>query len=132
MAYYVSIGCDIYTPMGHSPDVDFITDDESRLIKVQVKTSGFRDNDRWSVAICTRGGNQSWNKIVKRFSTERCDELLAGTVDGRRWRIPAEAVEATTAVRLGGPKYAEFEVESGPPLTVLRHRDSLRSSTPAG
>jgi hypothetical protein len=36
--------------------------------------------------------------------------------DGRRWYIPSSAVEVTTAICLGVPKYAEFEVERGLPL----------------
>jgi hypothetical protein len=30
--------------------------------------------------------------------------------------IPAEAVEGTTGIALGGPKYSEFEVEPGDPI----------------
>jgi hypothetical protein len=63
--------------------------------------------------------NQSWNGLVKRFSAERCDRLFVLVADGRRWFIPADAVEGTTAIVVGGPKYAEYEIESGRPLTEL-------------
>jgi hypothetical protein len=63
--------------------------------------------------LCTRGANQSWNGIVKRFSASRCDRLFVVVADGRRWFIPAEVVTASTGLLLGGPKYAEFEVEAG-------------------
>jgi hypothetical protein len=56
---------------------------------------------------------------VKRFSADRCDWLFALVADGRRWFIPAEAVEGTTAIVLGGPKYGEYEVEPGRPLTEM-------------
>jgi hypothetical protein len=31
--------------------------------------------------------------------------------------LPAQVVEGTTGITLGGPKYAEYEVEPGRPLT---------------
>jgi hypothetical protein len=132
MSWYVGEGHDVYVPLGHSPDADFIADDGERLIRVQVKTSGYLDKGRWCVAVCTRGGNQSWNRVVKRFSATRCDELFAVTVDGRRWRIPAGAVGASTGVRLGGPKYAQFEVDAGPPLVASPASQSLSYPAPAG
>jgi hypothetical protein len=53
---------------------------------------------------------------VKRFSTERCDWLFVLVGDGRRWFIPADKVAGGAGVLLGGPKYAEFEVEPGRPI----------------
>jgi PD-(D/E)XK endonuclease len=93
----------VFVPIGHSPDVDLVALMDGRAVRVQVKTSGFYVNDRWSVAVCTRGGNQSWNKIVKRFGPERCDHLFVLVGDGRRWFIPATVVEGTTSIVLGGP-----------------------------
>lgn len=112
-------GYSVLVPMGHSPDFDLIAYDGNGggLLRVQVKTSTQRHNNRrWCVTLCTRGGNRSWNGIVKLFSASRCDRLFVLVADGRRWFMPAQAVEATTAVVLGGPKYAEFEVEPGQPL----------------
>ena len=114
-----SRGHPVFVPIGHSPDVDLMTVIDGRPATVQVKTSGFATKGRWSVALCTRGGNQSWNKIVKRFARERCDYLFVLVADGRRWAIPSLAVEGTTAILLGGPKYAEFEVEPGRPFVTL-------------
>ena len=66
--------------------------------------------------LCTRGGNQSWNGETKRFDPRRCDFVFVHVGDGRRWFIPASRVEGETAIVLGGRKYAQFEIESGPPL----------------
>jgi hypothetical protein len=132
MGWYGSAGCDVYLPVGHSPDIDFIADDGERLIKVQVKTCGYVEKGRWAVSICTRGGNRSWTGVTKYFCATRCDELFVVTVDGRRWRIPAEAVQAATAVRLGGPKYSEFEVDAGPPLSDSLEPRSLSCRAPGG
>jgi Holliday junction resolvase-like predicted endonuclease len=109
----------IYVPLGHSPDCDLIADDGRELLRVQVKTTTQYRNRRWAVMLCTRGGNRSWNGIAKLFSASRCDRLFVLVADGRRWFIPATAVEARTAVLLGGPKYAEYEVDIGRPLSMV-------------
>jgi PD-(D/E)XK endonuclease len=115
-----SQGYPVFMPPGHSPDIDLIAIIDGRAVRVQVKTSGRRSPyGNWDVAVCTRGGNQSWNKLVKRFDHERCDHLFVLVADGRRWFIPAPVVEGTTAIVLGGPKYAEYEVERGRPFVTL-------------
>jgi Holliday junction resolvase-like predicted endonuclease len=117
MEWLGSKGYGICLPVCHSPDYDLIADDGDALHRVQVKTSTqHAPKDRWRIAICTRGGNQSWNGLVKRFSASRCDWLFVLVADGRRWFIPAGAVEAGTALQMGASKYAEFEVERGRPL----------------
>jgi hypothetical protein len=118
MEWLGSKGYGVSFPIGHSPDYDLIADDGEALHRVQVKTTTRYRKSRWHVMICTRGGNQSWNGLVKRFGPSRCDWPFLLVADGRRWFIPAEAVEGGTGVHLGGPKYAEFEVERGRPLPV--------------
>jgi hypothetical protein len=68
------------------------------------------------VALCARGGNQSWNGIIKKLDATRCDYLFVHVGDGRRWFIPASELGGGSALALGGPKYAEFEVAPGEPL----------------
>jgi hypothetical protein len=116
MEWLGSQGYGVWLPVGHSPDADLIAEDGEELLRVQVKTTTRYRKRRWEVMICTRGGNQSWNRTVKWFSSRRCDWLFVLVADGRRWFIPAEAVAATSGLCLGGPKYAEFEVERGRPL----------------
>jgi Holliday junction resolvase-like predicted endonuclease len=116
MEWLSSQGYGVSLPIGHSPDYDLIADDGEALLRVQVKTSTQRANGRWRLSVCTRGGNRSWNGLVKRFSATRCDCLFVLVADGRRWFIPAGAVEGGTALNLGGPKYSEFEVEPGRPF----------------
>ena len=119
-AYWlVQQGASIYLPWGHSPDVDLVADLDGRLVRVQVKTCTHFRRARWTVALCTRGGNQSWNGIVKRLTPDRCDYLFVHVGDGRRWFIPVAAIGGGgTGMVLGGPKYAEFEVEPGDPIPV--------------
>jgi hypothetical protein len=95
MEWLGSQGYGVSFPIGHSPDYDLIADDGDALLRVQVKTSTQHGpKGRWRVAVCTRGGNQSWNGLVKRFSATRCDCLFVLVADGRRWFIPAEPSRA--------------------------------------
>jgi len=118
MQWLVSMAAIVYTPLLHSPDCDLIADFDGRLVRVQVKTSTCWSRRRWYFALCTRGGNQSWNGLVKRIDASRCDYLFAHAGDGRRWYIPISALDGTTRVVLGGRKYSEYEVASGEPLAA--------------
>jgi hypothetical protein len=61
-----------------------------------------------------RRAHEKWQPqlggFIKHFSSERCDWLFVLVADGRCWFIPSGVVDATAALRLGGPKY---EVEPG-------------------
>jgi PD-(D/E)XK endonuclease len=113
-----SHGFHVYVPVGHSPDVDLIALYDEDALKVQVKTSTQFRNGRWAVMLSTQGGNQSWNGVVKFFHSSRCDRVFVLVGDGRRWFIPTTEIAATTKLTLGGPKYADFEVEPGRPLPI--------------
>jgi PD-(D/E)XK endonuclease len=124
MEWLASKGALIWIPLGHSPDIDLMAELDGRLVRIQVKTSTLcrptpQGDDRWDVAIVTSGGNRSWGGITKKIDRERVDYLFALVGDGRRWFIPTDALEATRAVKLGGVKYSEYEVESGTPFEAL-------------
>jgi hypothetical protein len=107
-------GAAVFVPVFHSPDFDLIADYGSGLVRVQVKTSCCFRKRRWDLTVCTRGGNQSWNGLVKRLDASRYDYLFALVGDGRRWFIPFAEVGGGCSIRLGGPRYAGFEVEPDP------------------
>ena len=90
---------------------------EGRVVRIEVKTTvRTTPVGNWQAMICTRGGNQSWSGQTKRFDPRACDYLFIHVGDGRRSFIPAARIEVATAIVVGGAKYAEFEIESGPPL----------------
>ena len=92
------------------------------------------DTSGGRVQLATNGGNQSWSGIAKRFCAATVDLLFVLVGDGRRWLIPAAAVEARNAIQLGGPKYSEFEIDPGGPIetVVYGSRAPLESESPAG
>lgn len=118
--WLLDAGARVFVPFGHSPDTDLVAEIDGRLVRVQVKTSTRHVNDgRYQVTLATKGGNQSWNGLVKRFSASRCDFLFVLVADGRRWFIPSSAVEGGTGIVVGGPKYACYEVERGTAITTM-------------
>jgi Holliday junction resolvase-like predicted endonuclease len=131
MEWLASKGAHIFIPVGHSPDVDLIAEIEGVTLRVEVKTGTHRDDSgHWNVHIATKGGNQSWNGVAKYFDKGRCDFVFVHVGDGRRWFIPTGAIDGRTAVVLGGPKYSDYEVESGPPLAAVRRKPRLNSAWP--
>ena len=118
MSWLAGQGARVSVPLFHSPDYDLIADVDGRLLRVQVKTCTCYRKARWDVFIATQGGNQSWSGLVKKHDPARCDYLFVLVGDGRRWFIPSELVEGGRGIRLGGPKYAQFEVEAGDPIPL--------------
>ena len=123
-------GAHVAIPFGHSPHYDLIADFGGPPSRVQVKTTVCRQKERWAVTVCTRGGNQSWNGVVKRLDAAMYDYLFVLVGDGRQWYIPASRIDGGRGLALGGPKYAEFEVERGDPIPdTLVSRTPLQSSS---
>ena len=122
IGWLIDHGAKVFLPLGHSPDVDLVADFGDRLVRVQVKTCTVLRKGRYAVTLCTRGGNQSWNGVVKLFEASRSDYLFVHTSDGRRWFIPSNVVAGGSGITLGGPKYDAYEVEPDRPLTVLADR----------
>ena len=110
----------VFAPIGHSPDVDLVALRGREVSRVQCKTTTQFRNGRWEVTVCTRGGNRSWNGTVKLLDPASYDQLFVLVADGRRWLIPSGAVGGGAGIRLGGPKYSEYEIESGRPIRERR------------
>ena len=89
---------------------------DGQVLRVQVKTTRCIRRGRWEAMVATRGGNQSWNRVAKLLDRSRFDYLFVLVGDGRPWFIPAERADGVAGLRLGGPKYDDFEVERGDPI----------------
>ena len=88
--WLVAQGAHVSIPFGHNSHYDLIADFDGQPLRVQVKTAACRQKERWAVTVCTRGGNQSWNGLVKRLDLDRFDRLFVVVGDGRQWFIPAD------------------------------------------
>jgi len=114
-------GYGVWIPLCHSPDVDLLAQQGDNYLRIQVKTATVFRNGRFEVSLVTKGGNQSWAGRVKDLDPSRYDYLFVLVADGRKWFIPAAEVGGTTALLLGGPKYATFEVDSRRPQATNHH-----------
>jgi hypothetical protein len=94
IAWLTQVGFGVWVSLGHSPDVGLITQKGDRL--------------------ATKGGNRSWSGRVKTIDPGRFEYLFVLVADGRQWFIPAAAIKAKTMLLLGGPKYADFEIDARP------------------
>jgi bifunctional DNA-binding transcriptional regulator/antitoxin component of YhaV-PrlF toxin-antitoxin module len=118
MDWMTRLGALVLLPLGHSPDFDLVAEVAGRLLRIQVKTSTQEvetpnGHARYSVSLATNGGNQSWSGVSKFIDPKRIDYLFVLTACGRRWLIPATDLGGKRAIQLGGPKYAEYEIERG-------------------
>ena len=125
-------GATVFTPFGHSPDVDLVAEVDGQLLRVQVKTTTCKRGSTYTTMIAANGGNQSWNGVAKYFDPARCDRLFVLVADGRRWLIPSSAIEGRRGINLGGSKYSEFEIERGAPIQEIVYNDAalLESDRP--
>ena len=124
MCWLAGQGARVAIPVGGNPDWDLLAEWTAGVVRVQVKTSSYRDKGRWNITLCTRGGNRSWSGLVKRLDADRFDYLFVLVGDGRRWFIPSRRLGAASSLRLGGPKYEEFEVASGDPIPGYAAREA--------
>ncbi|HYH62785.1 MAG TPA: group I intron-associated PD-(D/E)XK endonuclease [Solirubrobacterales bacterium] len=121
--WFTRAGAVVSAPLGHSPDYDLIADLGAGPLRVQAKTSVCRrlsrGQDRWVVALCTRGGNRSWQGVSKNFDAASIDYLFVLVGDGRRWLIPASGIGGRTNIKVGGARYQEFEIDAARPIDEL-------------
>jgi hypothetical protein len=116
--WLTSKGALVLVPFGHSPDYDLVAHVDSRLLRIQVKTTVQetrtpKGDFRFPVSLATCGGNQSWTGVVKTIDPATIDYLFVLTGSGRRWLIPSTEIEGKRTLQLGSPSYADFEIEPG-------------------
>lgn len=112
VAYFTSIGATVSIPLTDSQEYDLVVDIKGTLKKVQVKTSIYKRDGRYEVHLATRGGNQSWSGVSKKFNPDKVDELFILTGDGKRYCIPTSKVKCKTYL-IPGVKYRKYRVKLG-------------------
>lgn len=97
--YYASLGYTVSKPLNHSTYYDLIVDVDGVLKKVECKSSRYKANEKsYQVSLATCGGNQSWNKIVKKIDSTKVDEIFILDDDGNYYIFPSKEVHNKKSV----------------------------------
>ena len=81
--YYTSLGYLVSKPLNHSSYYDLIIDIDGILKKVECKSSRHKPNEKsYLVELATKGGNQSWSKVIKKIDSTKVDEIFILDGDG--------------------------------------------------
>lgn len=113
IAYYTQKGFGVSVPITDNLRYDLIVDSGRSLQRLQVKTTRYQEpSGIFSVSLKTSGGNQSWNGIIKRISSEECDLLFVYVLDGRCYEFPPAIFDGKSSLNLGPDKdlYKVWEV----------------------
>jgi Holliday junction resolvase-like predicted endonuclease len=92
-----------------SDKYDLIADDGNTLLKVQVKSTRYKNKSGYyEAALKTTGGNTKSNTIRAR-ATSDYDYLFVAADNGQCWFIPALLLGKMAVVL--GPKWSEYELK---------------------
>jgi hypothetical protein len=110
IAHYVSQMHTVSVPLNDSQDYDLIVDKGGKLLRVQVKTSGYEAGSGYQIVLSMHGGNRKKN-YIGRFSHEfEYDVLFVVTANGAMYEIPRERIAGISRrIHVPGP-YSEFRV----------------------
>lgn len=97
IAKLTELGYNISIPITDSQDYDLIADLEGVLLKVQVKTTSYKDkkSEYYMVALRTR----TYNKL-KSFTGSDCDLLFVLTESGQMYLIPKNEIKVRNGLTL--------------------------------
>lgn len=110
MFHFTRIGAKVSKPLFENTPYDLVVDLEGKLSRVQVKSTSYQNRSgNYILELRTKGGNSSWNGVVKTVDSSGCDLLFAYCTDGSIYVIPPVALCGQGRVTLG-KKYEEFRV----------------------
>ena len=100
--YYASLGHTVSKPLNHSTYYDLIVDVDGVLKKVECKSSTHKQKNckSYTVSLRTTGGNQSWNKVVKKIDSSKVDEIFILDGDGYYYIYDSVKLHGKTAVNV--------------------------------
>lgn len=98
IAYYTSQGYAVFVPVADVSRYDLVVDTGTSLLRVEVKTT---TQPGGAVGLRTKGGNSSWNGVVKRVSGTDCDVVFAVNLNtGAEREFSVRDLEGKSSVTL--------------------------------
>lgn len=113
IAWFSKKGYIVSYPLGRPSHYDLIVDSGGDVQTVEVKSTDYsRRQGRYTVALRTKGGNQSWSGEVKRINSFYTDLVFVVTPIGY-YLLPAKEIDGQGSMTVGGGKYEHFKVTEG-------------------
>ena len=81
ISHYTAQEYAVFIPVSDTSRFDLIIEKDGKLSRVEVKTTKSKLID-----LRTSGGNQSWNKVYKKISSEDCDKVFCLNLKTLTWR----------------------------------------------
>lgn len=123
--HFTKLGYVVSKPLYENSPYDLIVDDSGNIYRIQVKTTkNVTPYGNFRVELRTKGGNSSWNGVVKTVNSESCDSLYIYCEDGTEYLIPVHLISGQVTVTLGD-KYDEYKVNA--PVAQLVGGNTLRT-----
>ena len=97
IAKLTELGYNISVPITDSQDYDLIADLEGVLLKVQVKTTSYKDKKSKYYMVALR--TKTYNKL-KSFTDSDCDLLFVLTESGQMYLIPKNEIKVRNGLTL--------------------------------
>lgn len=110
IAFFTSQGHLVSMPLNDSQDYDMIVDDGLKLLKVQVKTTRYKPEGRYSVCLKSSGGTKG--ETYGTVGTGACDMLFIHAEDGSSYLFPVEHVRNHKCQLSLGPSADKFKIRA--------------------
>ena len=108
IAYFTTSGYIVSIPLNDTQDYDLIVDDNNKLKKIQVKSTGCKTKyDNYQVALKSCGGTKG--KDYKTVIETKVDEVFIFTKDIDFYIIPIEDIKNKSTITLY-KKYDRYKV----------------------
>ena len=106
IAYFGANGYTVSIPLNDTQDYDLIVDKDDKLLTVQVKFTGTKENERYRVKLMTNGRNKNYGTV----KDSSVDILFVVTSNKDTYLIPKEVITQVSNVRLTD-MYDKYKVE---------------------
>ena len=106
IAYFGANGYTVSIPLNDTQDYDLIVDKDDKLLKVQVKFTGTKENEKYRVKLMTNGRNKNYGTV----KDSSVDILFVVTSNKDTYLIPKEVITQVSNVRLTNI-YDKYKVE---------------------
>lgn len=105
--YYTLHGYSVSKPLFENSNFDLIVEKSGCVKRVQVKSSSLVRTTSYEVELRTKGGNTSWNGVVKTISDTTVDVVFIYTDNGAFYEFDATKLSDRRSVRVN-PAIPEY------------------------